>query len=147
MNGWKKGRGALGVLAPLIGSWTARPGGPEPASQAKCTRRFERIWNGAFIRLDAQWSGMGYEEMALFGKDSDGTLAFWSFTSDGKRSQGKLADASDIHPDAIAFEAEMPAGLARFAYWPGLGEGFDFAVESRTKRGWNRFLLHHYHTN
>src|SRR5262249_20970146 len=29
---------------------------------------------------------------ALFGAGEDGRIAFWSFTSDGKRSQGTLAD-------------------------------------------------------
>ena len=52
-----------------------------------------------------------------------------------------------MHPmlilEAIAFEAQMPAGLARMLYWPlDSGEpGFCFAVESQTKKGWNRFLL------
>jgi hypothetical protein len=74
----------------------------------------------------------------------DGTLAFFSFTSDGKRSVGRLADGSDVHPDAIAFEARMPAGLARMVYWPAEDgdRGFNLAVESRTKAGWNRFLVH-----
>jgi hypothetical protein len=30
-------------------------------------------------------------------------------------------------------------------YWPAEdGDGFRFAVESRNKAGWNRFLLHTY---
>jgi hypothetical protein len=45
---------------------------------------------------------------------------------------------------AIGFEAEMPAGLARMAYWPGDAEGFHWVVESKTKKGWNRFTEHHY---
>ena len=40
----------------------------------------------------------------------------------------------------------MPAGLARMIYWPletGL-PGFHFAVESKTLKGWNRFLIQQY---
>ena len=52
---------------------------------------------------------------------------------------------TDLHPEAVGFEARMPAGLACMAYWPD-GEGrFFFAVESKTKQGWRRFLTHHYH--
>lgn len=74
-------------------------------------------------------------------------MARWpsSFTSDGKQARGVQADGSDVHPQAIAFEAQMPAGLARFVYWPADdGKGYYFAVENRTKKGWNRFLRHHY---
>ena len=71
-------------------------------------------------------------------------LSFWSFTSDGKRSTGALADVREVHPLAIGFEAQMPAGLARMVYWPAEGGGFRWAVESRTKKGWNRFTEHHY---
>jgi hypothetical protein len=46
--------------------------------------------------------------------------------------------------EAIAFEAEMPTGLARQVYWPAEEGGFWWAVESRTRAGWNRFTLHHY---
>ena len=58
----------------------------------------------------------------------------------------RLADGSDVHPQAVAFEARMPAGLARMIYWPADDEepGFCFAVESRNRKGWNRFLLHRY---
>ena len=38
----------------------------------------------------------------------------------------------------------MPAGVARQVYWPNELGGFDWVVESRTKRGWNRFVLHRY---
>jgi hypothetical protein len=31
----------------------------------------------------------------------------------GQRSEGTLVDAGDLHAEAIGFEAEMPAGLAR----------------------------------
>ena len=73
-----------------------------------------------------------------------GDIRFWSFTSDKKQSQGVLADVSDLHPQAIGFEAQMDAGLARMAYWPDEVEGFHWVVESKTKKGWNRLVEHHY---
>ena len=112
------------------------------------TGRWEPVGRGRYLRLSAlpdlddEWR---YREVALFGKDEGGGLAFWSFTNDGKRSRGKLSDGSDVYPDAVAFEAQMPQGLARMIYWPAEdGEGFYFAVESRTKKGWNRFMRHRY---
>jgi hypothetical protein len=85
-----------------------------------------------------------YEELAIIGANSDGKVAFWSFTSDGKNSTGTITDASDIHPEAIGFEAQMPAGLARMAYWPDEIDGYHWAVESKNKKGWKRFTEHHY---
>jgi hypothetical protein len=86
-----------------------------------------------------------YREIALLGALADGKLGFFSFTSDGKRSEGWLADGSDIDSQAVAFEAQMPSGLARMVYWPLVeGTGFHFAVERRTKKGWSRFLRHEY---
>ncbi|HCV43744.1 MAG TPA: hypothetical protein DGH68_09700, partial [Bacteroidetes bacterium] len=55
-----------------------------------------------------------------------------------------LADGSDVDPQAIAFEAEMPAGRARMIYWPNDEEGFNWAVEAKTKKGWRRFTEHRY---
>jgi hypothetical protein len=74
----------------------------------------------------------------------NGVVSFWSFTSDGKRSMGRLADVTDIHPEAIGFEADMPGGLGRMAYWPAPDSGFYRVVESKTKKGWNRFVEHLY---
>jgi hypothetical protein len=85
-----------------------------------------------------------YDEIALLGVGEDKQVHFWSFTSDKKRSEGVLADGTDVHPQAIAFEAQMPAGLARMVYWPDEVEGFRWVVESKTQKGWNRFLEHHY---
>lgn len=85
-----------------------------------------------------------YEEIAIFGARESSGIEFWSFTSDGKRSQGALANVTDLHPEAIGFEAQMPAGLARMAYWPDGDGGFFFVVESKNKKGWKRFLEHHY---
>jgi len=62
--------------------------------------------------------GRAYEELAIIGLGDDRAVHFRSFTSDGKRSEGVIADVSDVHPEAIGFEARMPAGLARMAYWP-----------------------------
>ena len=140
---WKKGRGKLGLLSPLIGSWMAEA--ETPMGKVKCTRTFEPILRGNYIQLTAIWdiSRSLYSEHAIIGT-RDGILTFWSFTSDGKNSQGKLADGTDVHPEAICFEAEMPAGLARMIYWPNPDGGFNWAVESKTKKGWNRFTIHHY---
>ena len=148
MTVWKSGRGALGVLQPLLGQWATETEGPGDFGRIRVTRRFETVLGGAYVRLDVHWAlggGKSYEEIALFGKGGDGALAFTSFTSDGKQARGAQADGCDVHPQAIAFEAQMPAGLARFVYWPADdGDGYRFAVENRTKKGWNRFLRHHY---
>lgn len=141
---WKKGRGKLGLLEPLIGSWRAEA--DSPMGRVRCSRSFTPILGGNRILLEARWElpGRVYEEHAIYGTDAAGALAFWSFTSDGKRSEGKLTDAADIHPEAIAFEAEMPAGTARMVYWPD-GDGIvNWVVESKTKRGWSRFTHHRY---
>jgi hypothetical protein len=145
---WKSGRGALGVLKPLLGQWATETEGPGNFGRIRVTRRFETVLGGAYVRLDVHWTlggGKTYEEIALLGKGENGALAFTSFTSDGKQARGVQGDGSDVHPQAIAFQAQMPAGLARFVYWPAdEGEGYYFAVENRTKKGWNRFLRHHY---
>jgi len=163
---WKKGRGKLGFMQPLLGHWQAQAN--TPMGPLTCTRSFESTLGGNYIRLEALWkfgpqsksppadcpegetkiadlkkSG-GYRELALIGADREGQIKFWSFTSDGKQSDGKLVEASDIHPSAISFEAQMPAGLARLTYWPDDAGGFHWAVESKTKKGWNRFAEHHY---
>ena len=140
---WKKGRGKLGLFDPLLGKWRAEA--DSEMGQVTCTRTFSRVLDGTYIQLTADWeyANRSYKEIALIGVRPDGNIAFWSFTSDKKQSNGALADVTDIHPQAIGFEAEMPAGLARMAYWPG-EEGFYWVVESKTKKGWNRFTEHHY---
>lgn len=140
---WKKGRGKLGVLSPLLGSWIAEAS--SPMGKLKCTRTFEPILGGHYIQLTAAWdfSKYVYREHAIIGMQ-DNVLTFWSFTSDGKNSRGALASGTDIHAEAICFEAQMPAGLARMIYWPNPEGGFNWAVESKTKKGWNRFTTHHY---
>ncbi len=141
---WKKGRGKLGPLDPLIGAWAAKADSPQ--GPVTCRRVFSRAAGTAVVTLDVTWDfgKTRYEEHAVFAPGDDGALAFWSFTSDGKRALGKLAAAPDLHPEAVAFEAQMPAGLARQAYWPDPDGGFRWVVESRNKKGWNRFVEHHY---
>ena len=140
---WKKGRGKLGILSPLIGSWIAVA--DSPMGKVKCTRIFEPILRGNYIQLTSKWvfSRSVYQEHAIIGMHN-GILTAWSFTSDGKNSQGRVADGTDIHPEAICFEAEMKGGLARMIYWPNTDGGFNWAVEAKTKNGWNRFTIHHY---
>ena len=145
---WKKGRGKLGPLTPLHGRWLAEA--ESPMGPVRCKRSVEPVLGGRYLQLDARWefgpagSAKSYEERAIIGVAADGEVRFWSFTSDGKRSEGVLADVSDVHEEAVGFEAEMPAGRARMVYWPAEGGGFRWAVESKTKKGWNRFVEHRY---
>lgn len=141
---WKIGRGKLGVFEPLIGSWVAHANSDR--GPMTCRRTFSRVLGGKYIELRADWSfsDSTYQEFCVFGVGDENKVHFWSFTSDGKRSEGVLADVSDIHPQAVGFEAEMPAGLARQIYWPDPTEGIRWAVESNTKKGWRRFVEHHY---
>lgn len=143
---WSKGRGVLGLLNPLLGEWvTLHAKGTSGAAEMCCRRSFAMLGKG-WIELKADWQTgptSEYLERAMFGAGEGGQLSCFSFTSDGKKSVGRQSDATDVDARAISFEAQMPAGLARMIYWPRLSEepGFFFAVESRTKKGWNRFLL------
>jgi hypothetical protein len=141
---WKKGRGKLGALDPLLGAWETEADSPQ--GRVRCVRTFTRALGDRYVILEARWElpDRVYEEHALFGVGDDARLAFWSFTSDGKRSHGVLTDAGDVHPRALGFEAEMPAGRARMVYWPADAGGFHWAVESKTKKGWKRFVEHLY---
>jgi hypothetical protein len=156
---WKKGRGKLGVLQPLLGRWEARA--DTPMGPVRCTREFEPTLRENYVRLNARWEfpqtlkGKGkasasepgrpmvYEEVAMIGVRADGTVGFWSFTNDGKHSEGHLTDVTDLHPEAVGFEAQMPAGTARMAYWPDGEGGFIWVVESKNAKGWRRFTEHH----
>ncbi len=133
MINWKKGRGKLGILQPLLGNWQANS--DSPMGKVKCTRKFEKVLGENYVRLEAHWhfGDKVYTEHAMFGI-KEGEIAFWSFTSDGKNSTGKLADGTDVHPEAICFEAQMPAGIARMVYWPDEKNGFHWAVESKNKK-------------
>lgn len=141
---WKKGRGRLAVMEPVLGHWTAIADSPQ--GRVRCTRSFSKVLGGAYIQVVAEWKfgKSRYQEIALFGAAPGGRLGFWSFTSDGKRSEGKLAEVSDVHPEAFGFEAKMPAGVGRMIFWPAEGAGFHWAVEAKTKKGWKRFTEHHY---
>ena len=143
---WKKGRGKLGIFAPLLGEWQAEAETETEMGSVKCIRKFKKILGGKYVQLIAKWefTDRNYEELALIGVNEEKEICFWSFTSDGKQSHGQLADATDIHSNAICFEGQMPAGTARLVYWPDDKEGFHWVVESKTKKGWNRFVKHHY---
>ncbi|MGV3578608.1 hypothetical protein [Brevundimonas sp.] len=142
---WEKGPGALGPLAPLMGDWRTEPPPPDAneASATSCTRSFQPF-GPDWVRLEAQWSegADAYREIALYGMDGEEALAFHSFTSDGKRSNARLSDATDVHPEAIAFASDFPGGAARVIYWPreDAAAGFHFAVEIRTDADWTRHI-------
>jgi hypothetical protein len=146
---WKKGRGKLGPFVPLHGTWVAEAG--SEMGPVRCQRDFKLILGGTYLQLLARWeigpadSRQVYEEVALIGVGDDRQVCFWSFTSDGKHSQGVLADVTDLHPEAVGFEADMDAGRARMAYWPAEGGGFHWIVEAKTKKGWSRMIDHRYH--
>lgn len=141
---WKKGRGKLDLFNPLIGIWQSET--DSAMGRVKCRREFSRILSGKYIQLTADWetASGSYNELALIGVSPEKEICFWSFTSDGRHSEGRLTDVSDVHPEAVGFEAQMPAGLARMIYWPDDISGFLWAVESKSKKGWNRFTKHHY---
>ncbi|MGJ8663323.1 MAG: hypothetical protein ACSHWU_06720 [Marinicella sp.] len=141
---WKKGRGTLGLFKPLLGSWVCQT--QTDRGPLVCTRSFQPKLNNKYIELVVDWNFANtlYAEYCLFGVDAQKNLTFWSFTNDGKQSQGQVYDVSDIHPHAIGFAAQMPAGFARQFYWPSESTGFHWAVESKNKKGWNRFVSHHY---
>lgn len=141
---WKKGRGLLGPIAPLRGAWVAAA--ESPMGPVRCSRTFTPALGGTYVHLLARWEFQkgAYEEQAFYGAGGDGKLSFWSFTSDGKHSYGRLADVLDVHPDAVGFEAQMPAGLARMVYWPNEDGSVSWAVEAKTKKGWKRFTEHRY---
>lgn len=145
MSGWTKGPGALGPMAPLLGNWRTEPPPPDAneASATPCTRSFQPF-GPDWVRLEAEW-GEGedaYREIALFGAEGEEGLGFHSFTSDGQRSNARLSDGADIHPQSTAFEARMPHGAARVIYWPREdgAAGFHFAVEIKADGDWKRFI-------
>ena len=59
------------------------------------------------------------------------------------RNTGKFTDVSDLHELAFGFEATMPAGIPRQAFWPDEYEDFNWVVVSKTKKGRNRFIRQH----
>src|SRR4051812_26467814 len=93
---WKKGRGKLGPLAPLHGAWLAEAS--SPMGPLRCHRTIEPVLGGSYLQLTVRWefgpagTEKVYQEHAIIGADTEGRVRFWSFTSDGKRSEGELAD-------------------------------------------------------
>ena len=160
---WKKGRGKLGPMAPLLGRWTATT--EQNGFAVTCLRAYQPFGDG-WVRLEAEWrfgppkkgskateaqkaamsayASRTYRETCFFGPDKDGVLTFWSYTNDGKRSSGKLSEAADIHPQAVCFEAQMDMGLARQVFWPADSGGMHWVVEAKLKKGWRRIADHHY---
>ena len=149
---WKKGRGKMGPMMPLLGRWKAVA--ETQMGPVSCVRDYQKFGDG-YVRLEAEWNFKGkgaaaktYREIALFGPDNgpdgDGVLTFWSYTNDGKKSSGKLAEAPDIHPQAVCFEAQMDMGLARQVFWPDDKAGMRWRVEAKTKKGWSNLAEHHY---
>lgn len=147
-DAWKKGRGRMGPMAPLIGRWKAQA--DTPMGPVACVREYQKFGD-LYVRLDAEWTfrskeaaPRSYREIAMFGPGEDGVLTFWSYTNDGKKSSGRLADASDMDPRSVCFEAQMDAGLARQVFWPADSGGMHWVVEAKTKKGWSRLADHHY---
>jgi len=60
----------------------------------RCRREFRKVLSGKYIQLEAHWEFEGgtYDEIAMIGVNPDKEICFWSFTSDRKQSDGKLAD-------------------------------------------------------
>ena len=134
---------AVKPLTPLLGSWTYS--GKSDLGEIKCTRTFTPVLNGHRVRLDAVWSyadpkRADYVELCYFGLNADGALGFVSFINDGSRSEGVLASGTDIDESAICFEAQMPHGLARQAYWPNGSGGWHWRVERKVKAGWSQII-------
>lgn len=145
MENWKKGRGKLGIFDPLIGKWECNPGSKDRMNP-HCIRELSYALDKNYIIENIVWflGDKNYEDHTIIGLNNEKRICFWSFTSDGKNSNGILTDVTDIHPLAIGFEAQMAAGLARQAFWPDDKEGFHWVVEAQNKKGWNRFVHQHY---
>ena len=142
---WRPGQGRLGRFDPLLGSWVAEGAGP--AGLYHCERRFDRVLGGAYVQLVVTWAIEGgvSEELALFAPSAEGELTMWSFTSDGRQAQGRWVEPWDLPRPNLAFEADMPSGRARFAYWPDKpAGGVRYVVEARDGRTWRRLLEHVY---
>ncbi|WP_262694447.1 hypothetical protein [Kordiimonas aquimaris] len=141
---WKQGRGKMGFMQPLLGTWRVED--PDtPMGKVVCVRSYNKILDGKFIRLEANWDIGGgkkkYQEIAHYGLSRDKVPTFWSFTSDGGQTIGTFADVEAMHEGAKGFEAEMPAGLARFGFWP-TETGMTWAADAKTKSGWSRMVSH-----
>ena len=129
-----------------IGEWTTET--DTPAGKARCTRRFSAVLGGAYVEMTVLWhfggAGAPYEERAYWGTSASGSLAFWSFTSDGGHSAGEPIDVSDVDPDAVGLVAMMPAGRARNAYWLAKGSELHWVAQAETAKGWEVMMSHQY---
>ena len=78
MGGWKKSRGTLGPLDPLLGRWVAAAAKMPDGSVGDCSREFSAFGAG-FVRLDAAWN-MGprgvYREVAFLARAMMGRSHF-----------------------------------------------------------------------
>jgi hypothetical protein len=133
------GARALKLLQPFLGRWSASAPG------YTVTRELSSVLGGKYLQLAVHWDlgSRQYEEHAVYGVDlADKQLKFWSFTSDGKRSEGKLvlADAG-----VVTFEAKVGGGLGRMSLH-SRKDGFTFTVDAQPKgaKSWKRFLEQHF---
>jgi len=85
---WKKGRGKMGVLAPLLGTWKAEA--MSPMGKIRCTADVRTRTRDRYIQLRARWEfGKGaYEEIALYGI-KDGTLRSGRSRPTGRDRKGR----------------------------------------------------------
>jgi hypothetical protein len=68
---WKKGRGKLGFLQPLLGSWKAQA--ETPMGPMHCTREFTEVLGGNYVELRARWTfSAGPKDVAKRDDDAKG---------------------------------------------------------------------------
>ena len=64
---WKPGRGKMGFMQPLLGTWLATD--PDtPMGKVACTRSYTKVLDGKFIRVEANWEigeSKTYQELSL----------------------------------------------------------------------------------
>src|SRR4051794_10040063 len=100
---WKKGRGKLGFLQPLLGRWTAEAN--SEMGPVRCARSFEPVLGGSYVELDARLGfvegGKVYEGEALISSRDDGKVPFWSFTPDRKGADGNAGQLAAPQPEAV----------------------------------------------
>ncbi len=104
-----------------------------PRMNGMCTRTIAPAFADKYIQVNALWEldNGTFEELELIGKDLKGVVNYWTFSSDGKFSNGQLIDANDVIPGAVGFEAPSASGKVRAPYWPE-ENGFGWAVETQT---------------
>ena len=141
---WKKGRGKLGALDPLLGAWETRADSPQ--GPIRCVRTFSSILGGSYVRLAARWElpGSVYEEHSVYGAPAGAPLGFWSFTSDGQALRG---DGRGLHRSASR-GGGLRGADAGGARAPGLlargGRRDRLRGRVAEPKGWSRFVHHHY---